>query len=81
MEDPFDLGPQLEQAVSDIVASGRFASKGDIVREGVRIVAEQEMLRAELHAKIEQGLADADAGRLIPIEQVMEEMRTRWTAS
>lgn len=79
MDDHSDYGAPLEQAISDVLATGRFASRDDLLREGARIVTEREMLRATLHAKIEQGLADADAGRLVPIEQVMEEMRTRWS--
>jgi len=79
MDDHSDYGAPLEQAISDVLATGRFASREDLLREGARIVTEREMLCATLHAKIEQGLADADAGRLVPIEQVMEEMRTRWS--
>ncbi|MET3724653.1 ribbon-helix-helix domain-containing protein [Sphingomonas trueperi] len=79
MDDHSDYGAPLEQAISDVLATGRFASRDDLLREGARIVTEREMLRAALHAKIEQGLADADAGRMVPIEQVMEEMRTRWS--
>lgn len=79
MDDHSDYGAPLEQAISDVLATGRFASRDDLLREGARIVTEREMLRATLHAKIEQGLADADAGRMVPIEQVMEEMRTRWS--
>ena len=29
--------------------------------------------------KIERGLADADAGRVIPQEQVLEELRRKWS--
>lgn len=79
MDDHSDYGAPLEQAISDVLATGRFASRDDLLREGARIVTEREMLRATLHAKIEQGLADADAGRMVPIEQVMEEMRMRWS--
>lgn len=79
MDDHADYGAPLEQAISDLVASGRYRSRDDLLREGARIVTEREMLRATLHAKIEQGLADADAGRMVPIENVMEEMRTRWS--
>lgn len=80
MEEHSDFGAPLEQAISDLVASGRYTSRDDVLREGARIVTERERLLADLHAKIEQGLADADAGRVIPIEDVIAKFEKRWSA-
>jgi antitoxin ParD1/3/4 len=79
MDDHSDYGAPLEQAISDLVATGRYTSRDDLLREGARIVTERERLRAEFHAKIEQGLADADAGRMTPIEDVMAKFEKRWS--
>ena len=58
-----DLGPQLETAVTQLVAAGRYNSKSEVLREGVRLVQEREARLAALDAAIMRGLADAEAGR------------------
>lgn len=78
MADGVDLGPKLEEAVAELVASGVYGSRQEVLREGARLIHERESRRASIHAKIEQGIADADAGRLIPIEDVIAEFRERY---
>ena len=58
-----DLGQQLEQFVSSLVATGRYNSKSEVLREGVRLIHEKETRLAALDASIARGLADAEAGR------------------
>lgn len=67
-----DLGPQLESAVNDLVERGRYGSKSEVLREGVRLVEEREARLAALHAAIDAGLADADAGRTMPAEEAFD---------
>lgn len=40
---------------------------------------EEVMERLYLLYKIEQGIADADAGRVIPHEEVERQMRAKWS--
>ena len=54
-----DLGKQLEQAVTQLVATGRYGSKSEVLREGVRLVQERESRLAALDASIARGLTDA----------------------
>ena len=61
-----DLGHQLEGFVSTLVASGRYNSKSEVLREGVRLVQEREARLAALDLSIARGLADADQGRTRP---------------
>lgn len=42
-----DLGEQLEKVVDGLVREGRYNSKSEVLREGVRLVQERE---AQLHA-------------------------------
>lgn len=78
MDNKVDLGPKLEEAVAELVTSGVYGSREELLREGARLVHERESRRAAIHAAIERGIADADAGRLIPIEDVIAEFRERY---
>ena len=75
-----DLGSTLENYVSKLVEQGRYNSKSEVLREGVRLVQERELRLAALNASIERGLADADAGRLIPADDVYAELRARFSS-
>ena len=44
-----DLGEKLEAVVNDLVANGRYNSKSEVLREGVRLVQEREAALARLH--------------------------------
>ncbi len=75
-----DLGSNLEAVVEDLVKNGRYGSKSEVLREGVRLVQEREAEMAELLASIDRGIADADAGRVTPAEEVFAELRARIAA-
>jgi antitoxin ParD1/3/4 len=65
-----DLGAQLERYVQQLVASGRYGSKSEVLREGVRLIQDRETRLAALDASIQRGLADADARRTKPADKV-----------
>ncbi len=75
-----DLGSTLENYVSKLVEEGRYNSKSEVLREGVRLVQEREAKLAALDAAITRGLADADAGRLIPAEEVFDRLEAKYRA-
>ena len=70
-----ELGETLEKVVNDLVEHGRYNSKSEVLREGVRLVQEREARLRELDAMLAEGQADVDAGRLIPAEEVFAELR------
>lgn len=70
-----DLGEKLEAVVNDLVANGRYNSKSEVLREGVRLVQEREAALARLYAAVDRGLADADAGRMQPVAEVFARLR------
>ncbi|TCR60665.1 type II toxin-antitoxin system ParD family antitoxin [Bosea sp. BK604] len=76
-----DLGTRLESVVDQLVATGRYNSKSEVLREGVRLVEEREKRLMALDAALEQGLAEADAGQLIAGDDVFATLRARYTKS
>jgi antitoxin ParD1/3/4 len=75
-----DLGRQLESFVSDLVKAGRYNSKSEVLREGVRLIQEREARLAALDAAIARGLADAEAGRSRPADDVFARLETKYRA-
>ncbi len=75
-----DLGKQLEAFVGRLVASGRYNSKSEVLREGVRLIEEREARLASLDASITRGLADADAGRTTSADRVFARLEAKYRA-
>jgi antitoxin ParD1/3/4 len=75
-----DLGQTLETYVEALVETGRYGSKSEVIREGIRLVQERESRLAALDAAIELGLADAEAGRVIPAEEVFAKLIAKYEA-
>ena len=75
-----DLGERLEAFVNELVASGRYNSKSEVLREGVRLVQEREAKLAALDAALARGIADADAGRLRPADEVFDRLEAKYKA-
>jgi antitoxin ParD1/3/4 len=69
-----DLGRQLETYVTALVETGRYNSKSEVLREGVRLIQEREARLAALDVAIAVGVAQLDAGEEVPAEQVFEEL-------
>ena len=80
MASSVDLGNQLEGFVSQLVKTGRYNSRSEILREGVRLVHEREVGLAALDASILRGIADAGAGRVHDLDKVAEELDARYAA-
>jgi antitoxin ParD1/3/4 len=73
-----NLGPKLESFVTDLVKTGRYQSRSEVLREGVRLVEEREKRLAALDGAIARGLADADAGRVKPVEEVADRLTSKY---
>ncbi|WAC60512.1 type II toxin-antitoxin system ParD family antitoxin [Brevundimonas sp. SL130] len=68
----------LEQVVDNLVKQGRYGSKSEVLRTGVRLVQEHEARLAALLGKLQEGIDDADAGRVHTIDEVRAQMKARW---
>lgn len=62
----------MESFVERKVKSGRYNSAGEVVRESLRLLDEQdrlmEMRKADLKAEIQKGIDDFKEGRFITVE-------------
>ena len=70
-----DLGAHLEGYVNELVTKGRYNSKSEVLREGVRLVQEREAKLAALDAALARGIADVEAGRVIPLDEAFDRLR------
>ncbi|MBL0352104.1 MAG: type II toxin-antitoxin system ParD family antitoxin [Verrucomicrobia bacterium] len=72
------LGSHFEKFVKAQLASGRYNNASEVIREGLRMLEDQEMLRAfkldALRAEIQKGV---DSGPGLPAEQVFANLRRR----
>lgn len=75
-----DLGQQLEVFVKQLVESGRYGSKSEVLREGVRLIQDREARLAALDASISRGLADVGAGRVAAADQVFDRLEAKYAA-
>ena len=78
MASSVDLGNKLETIVSKLVKSGRYNSRSEILREGVRLIDERETRLAALDASIARGLDDAANGRVHDIDVVAAILDARY---
>ena len=73
-----ELGTVLERFVADLVERGRYNSKSEVLREGIRLVQDREARLASLDASLARGLADADAGRTFSTEDVFDRLEQKY---
>ncbi|WP_442754281.1 type II toxin-antitoxin system ParD family antitoxin [Methylocystis sp. JAN1] len=70
----------LEEALERLVATGRYASKDQVIREGVRLLEERDRKLDALDAALAQGIADAEAGRVRPAGDVFDRLEKKYKA-
>lgn len=79
------LTPEWEEFIDQHVLSGRYVSASEVVREGLRQLAERERERAaeldRLRAQVRLGLEQARAGDLLDGDEVFESLVARRATS
>jgi antitoxin ParD1/3/4 len=78
MASSVDLGPHLEAFMTKLVEKGRYGSKSEILREGVRLIEEREARLAALDADIRRGLQEAAAGDFEPADEFFARLRAKY---
>jgi antitoxin ParD1/3/4 len=75
------LTPELEMMVTRKVESGLYQSASEVVREGLRLLDDQDKLRefhlGEARKKIQMGLDQLDRGERISGEQAQAQLKQR----
>jgi len=75
------LTPELEKLVQDKVKTGRYNSASEVVREALRLLEEQDQLRAlrleEVRKKIAEGLEALDRGEGLDGDEAFEQLRKK----
>jgi antitoxin ParD1/3/4 len=69
------LTAELEQFVKDEVARGAYASSSEYVRDLVRERYLEEKVRADKWGALDRGIADAEAGRIMDVEDAFKRLR------
>jgi antitoxin ParD1/3/4 len=74
-----NLTRELEELVQRKVESGHYNNQSEVVREALRLLAEQDRLReahlTNLRGALAKGLEQADRGKLLDGPKVVTEMR------
>ena len=73
-----NLGKHLEQYVTDLVRTGRYNSRSEVLREGVRLVEEREKHLAVLDASIARALDDVEAGRVSTADDIARRLAVKY---
>ena len=80
MASSVNLGEQLESFITEAVRNGRYGSRSEVLREGVRLVQEREALLARAKAEIQKGIDAADRGELQDADEVFERLERKYRA-
>lgn len=75
------LTPELERFITGNVASGRYQSASEVIREALRMLEERQRIREaainDLRGKIAVGLEQIERGEVHDGEQVFRELEER----
>ena len=71
------LPAEMVRVIREKVASGAYGSNSEVIRDALRGWLERDRRLAALDTAVANGIADAEAGRVQPIEAVRKDLRTR----
>jgi antitoxin ParD1/3/4 len=80
MADGAKLGKHFDDLVDELVKSGRYQTRDDVLRDGVRLLEFRERRLEELDAELSLGIADVEAGRVHTAEEVLEFFEDRYAS-
>ncbi len=68
-----DLGPELEAYMQQLIESGRYSSRQEILTAGVRLLQQHDRIEA-FKASIDRGIEDSENNRGRPMREVVSEL-------
>jgi antitoxin ParD1/3/4 len=80
MPSSYTLGSHFEAFVQTQLASGRYNNASEVLRDALRLMEERDRRLAALDAVVAQGLADIEAGRVSPAEDVLDALDAKYAA-
>lgn len=80
MASSVNLGEQLEAFITEAVKNGRYGSRSEVLREGVRLVQEREAKWARFEAEIRKGIDSADRGELHDSDEIFDRLESKYEA-
>jgi antitoxin ParD1/3/4 len=75
-----DLGPELEAIVLDLIESGKYSSRTQVLRNSVELQAWRAAQLSEFEDSISRGLAAAAAGAGKPADEVFDRLTAKYQA-
>jgi len=75
-----ELGSSLEEYVTNLVVSGRYGSKSEVLREGVRLVQDRESERALVAAMLDSAIDQSDTEPGTPAQAVFDRLTHKYEA-
>jgi antitoxin ParD1/3/4 len=75
------LTPELEELIRRKLASGMYKNAAEVVREGLRLLAEEDAWKAEVRRRISTGMAQLRSGQVedgeTAVNEVVKSLRRR----
>lgn len=80
MASSVNLGEQLEAFITEAVKNGRYGSRSEVLREGVRVIQEREKRLARLDAELAQAVEGIETGRTYDADEVFTRLKRKYGA-
>jgi len=79
MPSSYALGTHFEDFMSQLIKDGRYNSKSEIIREGLRAIEDKEQQRAIKLEALKAAVTDGiNSGAGVPIEDVRRNIKLRY---
>jgi len=69
--------PKIQSAIASHLATGQYASAEEVVLVALEHLANERTDHEETLASLERSFADEKAGRVVPLTQVVEDVREK----
>ena len=68
------LTPEFEALIRRKLATGMYKNAAEVVREGLRLLAEEDDWKADVRRKIREGVKQLRAGQVVDGEKAVDEV-------